>query len=160
MMSDFQNRINQSQVDVRKMLAEWRSNNYEEVELPLSKRVLRVRDVGVIDLAIEGNIPNTLMDLVQQLTENKITETELMKNHSAEFGNLLDTIFLHAVVFPPVAAEPDDEHISPKEFVYGDKMALFNWVNREATNVRPFRQGNGESVEATPNGKELRKKTK
>jgi hypothetical protein len=158
-MSDFQNRINQSQADLRKMLAEWRSHNFEEVELPLSKRVLQVRDVGVIDLAIEGKVPNTMMDLVQQLSENKITETQLMKEHSAEFGALLNMVFVHAVVYPPVAEEPDDEHISPKDFVYGDKMALFNWVNREAMIVRPFREGNGKSVAPAPNGQKLREET-
>jgi hypothetical protein len=155
----FDKRINQSQTDIRKMLAEWRSNNYQEVELPLSKRVLQVQDIGVIDLAIDGKIPNTMMDLVQQLSENKITETQLMKEHGTEFGNLLNMVFLCAVVFPPVAEEPDDDHISPKDFVYGDKMALFNWVNREANIVRPFRQANGKSAEPAPGGKELREET-
>jgi hypothetical protein len=142
----FSNRINQSQADTRKMLAEWRSNNFQEVELPLSGRRLQVRDIGVIDLVVEGKIPNTMMDLVQQLTENKISEAEMMKEHSAEFGALIDLVFMHSVVYPPVAEEPDDEHISPKDFVYGDKMALFSWVNREAQIVRPFRPANGKSV--------------
>lgn len=159
-MDDFQNRMNQSQADIRKMLAEWRSKDFEEVVLPLSGRILHVRDVGMIDLAIEGKIPNTMMDLVQQIADNKMSETQLMKEHSAEFGELLNMIFMRAVVFPPVADEPDDEHISPKEFVYGDKIALFNWVNREATIVRPFRQGNGQSVETASNGQKLREATK
>jgi len=60
----FDKRINQSQTDIRKMLAEWRSNNYQEVELPLSKRVLQVQDIGVIDLAIDGKIPNTMRTMV------------------------------------------------------------------------------------------------
>jgi hypothetical protein len=155
----FNKRINQSQADIRRMLAEWRSNNIEEVELPLSKFTLRVRDVGVIDLAVTGKIPNTMMDLVQQLSDNKITETQMMQEHGGEFGALLDLVFMNAVVFPPVAEEPDDDHISPKDFVYGDKLALFNWVNREANNVRPFRHANGKSAEPAPGGEELREET-
>jgi len=155
----FDKRIQQSQADTRKMLAEWRSNNYQEVELPLSGRILQVRDIGVIDLVVEGKIPNTMMDLVQQLSDGKMNETQMMKEHSAEFGALIDIVFVHAVVYPPVAAEPDDDHISPKEFVYGDKLALFTWVNREAQIVRPFRQGNGKSVAVALDEQNLRDET-
>lgn len=152
-------RMKQSQVDTRKMLAEWRANNNNEVELPLSGHILKVRDVGLIDLAVSGSIPNTMMDLVQQLTEGKITEMELLKEHAVEFGRTLDMIFLQAVVYPPVAEEPDEDHISPRDFVYGDKMALFNWVNREAKIVRPFRKEPGEPVAAASNGKDIREET-
>ena len=155
----FEKRIQQSQADIRKMLAEWRSNNFQEVELPFSGRVLQVRDVGVIDLAMEGEIPNTMLDLVQQLSDGKMSETQIMKEHSAEFGALMNMIFVRAVVYPPVAEEPDDMHISPKDFVWGDRLALFNWVNREAQIVRPFRQANGKSVAAAPDGQELREET-
>lgn len=155
----FDKRIQQSQADVRKMLAEWRSNNSNEVELPLSGRILQVRDIGVIDLVVEGKIPNTLMDLVKKITDEKVSEADLMKEHSAEFGNLIDLVFLHAVVFPPVAEEPDDEHISPRDFVYGDKLALFSWVNREAQIVRPFRNGNGKPVAIALDEQKLRDQT-
>ena len=149
--------MKQSQADTRKMLAEWRSNNFHEVELPLSGRILQVRDAGLLDLAIEGQVPNTMLDLVQQLADGKMSETEVMKSHAPEFGDLLNIIFKIAVVFPPVADEPDDDHISPSEFVYGDKMALFNWVNREAVILRPFRGESSEPVAVSPNGEELRK---
>jgi len=156
MTTDGFNHIRQSQADMWKMLAEWRSNNFHEVELPLSGRVLQVRDAGLLDLAIEGKVPNTMLDLVQQLADGKISETEIMKNHAPEFGELLNVIFKIAVVFPPVADEPDEDHISASEFVYGDKMALFNWVNREAKIVRPFRRESGEPMAIPPDGEDLR----
>lgn len=152
-------RMKQSQLDTRKMLAEWRSNNSNEVELPLSGRILQVRDVGLIDLVVEEKLPNTMLDLVEQLSDGKISEAEVMKKHGPEFGDLLNLIFKLAVVYPPVADEPDDDHISPDEFVYGDKLALFDWVNREAKIVRPFRQNSDEPLAAPLNGKKLRKKT-
>jgi hypothetical protein len=159
-MNDQLNRMKQSQVDTRKMLAEWRENNFNEVQLSLSNRVLKVRDVGLIDMAIEGKLPNTMLDLVQQLNDGKISEAQMMSEHAPELGALLDMIFKLAVVFPPVADESDDDHISPKDFVYGDKMALFKWVNREAVVIRPFRREPDEPMADTPDRKNLRKKAK
>ena len=158
MTTDNLQNLKRSQADTRKMLAEWRENNFHEVELPLSGRVLEVRDVGLIDLAIEGKIPNTVMDLVQNLNDKKISEAEMMTSHGAEFGSLLDLIFMLAVTYPPVANEADDDHISPKDFFYGDKMALFNWVNREANIVRPFRREPDQPVANASNGQDLREK--
>lgn len=158
-MSEQLDRMKQSQLDTRKMLAEWRSNNSNEVQLPLSGRILQVRDVGLIDLVVEEKLPNTMMDLVLQLSDGKISEAEVMKSHGPEFGALLNLIFKLAVVYPPVADEPDEDHISPSEFVYGDKVALFDWVNREAKVVRPFREGSDKSVATPFNGKELRQTT-
>lgn len=151
--------LKRSQADTRKMLAEWREKNFHEVEMPLSGRVLEVRDVGLIDLAIMGKIPNTLMDLVQGLNDKKITEAEMMTNHGREFGELLNQIFISAVAYPPVAEEADDDHISPNDFFYGDKMALFNWVNREANIVRPFRREADKPMANTSDGQDLREKS-
>ncbi len=152
--------MKQSQADVRKMLAEWRSNNFKEVELPLSGFILKVRDVGLLDLVVQGKVPNTMMDLVQELAAEKINEVQMMREHAAEFGDLLDLVFMSAVTFPPVAQEPDDDHISPRDFVYGDKMALLNWVNREAIIVRPFRREDSEPVEAASDRKDVLEETK
>lgn len=154
-MNDQLNRMKQSQLDTRKMLAEWRENNFHEVQLPLSGRVLQVRDVGLIDLVIEGKVPNTMLDMVEQVNDGRITQAQLLMEHSREFGELVNMIFMLAVISPPVAEEPDADHVSPKDFVYGDKVALFNWVNREAVIVRPFRQGPPESVEVLPDGQDV-----
>jgi len=158
-MSDLQ-RLKQSEADVRKMLAEWRSNGTHEVQLPLSGRILQVRDVGVIDLALTGKIPNTMLDLVQQMKSGKLNEADMLKENAAEFSGLLNDVFKAAVVSPPVADIADDDHISVDEFVFGDKMALFNWVNREATILRPFRKESDEPVATAPSRKELRKTSK
>jgi hypothetical protein len=139
--------MKKSQADTRKMIAELRAGRSHEVQLPLSGCVLKVRDLGLLDLAVTGKIPNTMLDLVSKA--KSLDGSTMLKEHAVEFGELLNSVFKAAVIFPPVADVADDEHICADDFEYGDKMALFNWVNREATIVRPFRDESNKPMAAT-----------
>ena len=146
-MSEEFERMNQSQIAKRKMLAEWRNGRFHEVELP-SGLLVKVRDVDITDLALSGRVPNTLMGVLSQAAEgeqvNENIVSEALTEHAEAFGQLLDAMVQAALVEPRIGDTADDEHITLAEIPSSDKLFLFNFMNRETQAVRSFRDGQKE----------------
>jgi hypothetical protein len=68
----------------------------------------------------------------------------------------LNTVALATIVEPPVSENGDDDHLGLDEINGDDKMAIFNWVNREVEQLRPFREGENKPVAVVQSGNGLR----
>jgi len=158
-MSDPFERMDQGQHDRRKDLAQWRASRLHKLELP-SGLIVSVRDASMMDLMLSGRLPESLMDLIGP--EQNAAEIDLKKitRSAAEFNALLAAAVLSCVVEPPVSEKGDDDHLGLDELGGDDKMAVFNWLNREVSAMRPFREGESESVAAVQPGNGLRPATK
>jgi hypothetical protein len=136
--------FNQSVQAKRLTLAEWRAQRLHELDLPSGLQV-KVRDVDMTDLVLTGAIPNTLIDLLGNEETQKLSEAEVGKKmlgeNKADFGVFINVIVKAALVEPAIGDVPDETHIMLDELGFADKMAIFNFVNRDANAVRPFREG-------------------
>ena len=151
-MSDDLQRMEQASAAKRMNLAEWRKSRVHELTLP-SGLAVQVRDVTMTDIALSGEMPNTLLDLFLDETEDitKMPESKQVRQmleSGKEFAALLDLIASECLVDPQIGEAADEQHITLAELPQADKMEIFNWANREATNARPFREGEAQSVDA------------
>ncbi len=139
------NSIQQSQQAKKKTLAEWRAARLRNVDLP-SGLTVTVRDVGISDLVLSGRVPNTLMSVFVQATEGSEAEAEKMAGEAItknadDFAKMLDAMVTACLVEPRISDKPGDDCITLAEMPMGDKLFLFNEMNREAAAVRSFREG-------------------
>lgn len=130
-------------------LKKWREQRLHEETLPSGLEVV-LRDVDLASVFIEGDIPNTLITLItgdefQQMKQEEAGK-KLVSEHKTDFDVLMKHIITAALVEPLIGAEPDDEHILYGELTLEDKMFIFNFANREADQVRSFREGTAEPV--------------
>lgn len=150
-------RLKQSQQSRREMLAQFRSGRLHELHLP-SGLTVWVKDVTMMDLMLTGKLPPSLMDFADDANKQGQAEIDLKKiaRNGAEFKSMLDTVVLTCVVEPPITDQADDDHLGLDEINGDDKMAIFNWINREVTELRPFREGEAPPVAAVQPGNGLR----
>ena len=143
--------LNQAVQAQRMNLAQWRAARLHDLTLP-SGLPVRVRDVDVTDLALLGEIPNTLLDVLGQAETQALSEDEIGKkmlgDNKNDFAAMLAAIVKAALVEPAIGEKADDEHILLAELSFADKMEIFNFINRDANAVRPFREGIAEPVAA------------
>ena len=151
-MSDDLQRMEQASAAKRMNLADWRKSRVHELTLP-SGLAVQVRDVTMTDIALSGEMPNTLLDLFLDETEDitKLPEAQQVRKmleSGKEFAALLDLIASKCLVEPQIGETADEQHITLAELPQADKMEIFNWANREAALARPFREGEAEPVDA------------
>jgi hypothetical protein len=144
------NALEQSQKARRTNLAEWWGKQFTELDLPSGLHVV-VRDVDIEDLLTSGNLPNTLMEVLPELQgmDEKEAGTKMMQEHPEAFSELLNGIARSCLVEPRIGNETNGiDTISLNDLRGKDKMFLFQWANREAKQVRPFREEEDEPVTA------------
>lgn len=139
-MSEQLDRLKQAQAARRQTLAQWRESQLHELSLPSGMTVF-VRDVTMTDLMFTGKLPDAMLDMADEASKSNQPNIDLKKlaRNGVEFKALMDALCILCVVEPPIAEKADDEHISIDELNADDKMAIFNWVNREVETMRPFR---------------------
>jgi hypothetical protein len=142
------NSLKQSQQAKKKSLAEWRAAQLSELSLP-SGLVVTLRNVTMTDLALTGKLPPAILDVVEQsnASADGLDLKAIFKN-MADFRMLLDVLVTVAMVSPKIGATADDDHITLEELPNNDKMEIFNWINREVDQLKPFREGEAEPVAA------------
>lgn len=131
-----------SKVPSKKSLADWRKSRLHEETLP-SGLTVTLRDVTMTDLMLTGKLPPAFLDMAEKTAKEgsgTIDMKELMKN-AADFTLMLDALVILALVEPKIGSTADDEHITLTEMPNDDKMHIFNWVNREVTQLTSFREG-------------------
>jgi hypothetical protein len=156
-MSDQLKRLQQSQQARRETLAQWRSSRLHELELPSGMKVW-VKDVSMMDLMLTGKLPENIIEFADEAEKLGKVEIDLKKivKSGTDFNLMLDTVVLAAVVEPPILEKGDDDHLGLDEINGDDKMAIFNWANREVEQLRPFREGENQPVAAVLPGNGLR----
>lgn len=134
--------------DAKRMsLAQWRASRFHELTLP-SGLTATVRDVTMTDLLLTGKLPASFVEMANDAAEAGAAKLDLkqLAQNGAEFKTMLDALVTLALVSPELATTADDEHITLDEFPNDDKMAIFNFVNREVTAMQSFREGQNEPV--------------
>ena len=142
-------------------LTEWRGRPLKELTLP-SGLTVKLRDLTITDLAFMGKLPQSVLDLAAE-AEAKGEKKIDLKAALATLGDLramLDAVTEVCLIEPPLADEPDDMHIALRELSADDKMAIFNFVNGEVEDLRPFREGEDEPAAAALAGGSVRNKAK
>jgi hypothetical protein len=135
-------------------LAAWRAGRTETLILP-SGLTVTVRRVTLLDLASSGQVPMPLMGMVDRLI-NEGRAADLDMAQLPQFIGLIDATITLALIDPPVADAPDDEHLGINELPTMDKIAIFNWLNAPAEQLAPFRAGSGAVVDTAPGGPDVR----
>ena len=142
-------RVGQSQRDRREDLAKWRAGRTHELALPSGLTVM-VADVTITDLAFSGmDLPPSILAFAEDAAKSgasKIDIKELLKD-AKEFKQFMDLMVKVALKEPQIADVSDADHITLDELNGDDKMAIFNWINRETAAVKPFRDA-GQPAEA------------
>lgn len=147
MQSDELNSMNQSNNAKRVNLAAWRAKRLHEVDLPSGLSVT-LRNITMTDLLFTGKLPPAMLDFAQDAANNGgsgVDLKELAKN-GPDFKDLMDEVARLCVVSPAIGPVEDDEHITLEELSGDDKMFIFNWANREVSQLQSFREGEAESV--------------
>ena len=131
-----------SKVPSKKSLADWRASRLHEETLP-SGLTVTLRDVTMTDLMLTGKLPPAFVDMAQKQAETGGTSMDLkdLMQNAAQFTEMLNALVELALVAPKIGAVSDDEHITLAELPNDDKMHIFNWVNREVTQLTSFREG-------------------
>lgn len=159
-MSDQLKRLKQAQQSRQATLAQFRANQIKELELP-SGTTIFVRDITMTDLMLTGKLPDVMLDIALESTDgNSAIDLKKIAQNGQDFKFLLDVLTKLCVVEPPVADTGDDEHLGIDEISADDKMAIFNWANREVEQLKSFREGTDESMAALQHGNRIRSKTK
>lgn len=147
--------LTQSQAAKRTNLAEWWANQFSELDLPSGLHVV-VRDADIEDLIESGNLPNTLLEVLPELEgmSDKEATRKMMKEHPDSFAILLNGIAKACLVEPKLGEKTDIENgILALSDLHGkDKFFLLNWANREAKQVRPFREGEDKPAQDSQSG--------
>jgi hypothetical protein len=156
-MGDQLNRLKQSQQSRREMLAQFRANQLHELTLPSGLSVW-VKDLTMMDLMLTGKLPPGILDFADDAQKSGQAEIDLKKvaGKGVEFKSLLDMVVLTSVVEPPIAEQADDDHLGLDELNGDDKMAIFNWINREVSELKPFREGEAELLAVVQPGNGVR----
>jgi hypothetical protein len=140
----------QSQQARAQNLKKWRESRLHEETLPSGLHVL-LRDVDLPGIVFEGNVPNTLIDVItsqnfQEMSEEQ-SANKLLAENKTDFAILMFELIKAALVDPAIGEKADDQHILYGELTLTDKMHIFNFMNREVQSVRPFRRKPEKSSE-------------
>lgn len=126
-------------------LQEWRQKQQEGEAMTLPSGLeVRVKRVGLLDLAAQGNVPAPLLGMVEKVLDNQTHK--LVMADFPQYAALINSVVLVAVVSPPIADRADATHLAVDELPMGDRLALFNWANEVSTKLEPFRQEPGKST--------------
>lgn len=133
-------------------LSEWRAARATEMKLP-SGLVVKIKAVTVLDLAMSGQIPAPLMAGLEKVI-GAGDSAEFSLATFSELAPAINALVKAAVVDPPVADQPDDEHLGVEELSAIDRFAIFKQVHQAsgAGGLGIFRQGQEESVAAAQSG--------
>jgi hypothetical protein len=134
-------------------LTEWRARQVEDVVLP-SGLAVKVKRVGLKELAAQGRIPETLLGIIQQAMDGSGEEggpkIKIQLKDLGAIGEAYDLVAKACLVYPKVANQADDEHLSVDEIPFEDKEFIFERSNQEAVSLAPFPSGSAASGGASP----------
>jgi hypothetical protein len=162
MSEDFKNKLERAKAMRRETIAKFRYEQVKEMPEPLPDSGLRVflREASMMDLVFSGKLPEPLVDAIQSAGKDKQdVDIKSIARNGADFSRMVEGLILMTVVEPPIAEKGDDDHIGIAELSANDRMAIFNWLNREKNTLDSFRGGPNEPAEAAQPGDSLQPET-
>jgi len=141
--------LKQAEQAKRVNLAAWRASRLKDLELP-SGLLVKLRDVTMTDLMLTGKLPDSIMSLITETAKAGELEfdLEMITKNTREWNEMLITLLELSMVEPQIGDVADDEHILLTEIPGDDKLFIFNYLNRGAEALQPFREGEEQPVEA------------
>lgn len=135
-------------------LAAWRAQRTQVRTLP-SGLSATLRKVQLLDLAAQGQIPTSLVGRVESLIAMSdqgggAIDLADFPQHAA----VINLVAKAALVDPPAADEPDDDHIGISELPFGDRLDIFNWAQEEGVALATFPEPAAEPGARTPRGRQ------
>ena len=145
-----------------KYLEQWREKleATEEIELSVGPAVIR-SNVSLFDMVATGHIPQTLLLGAHDATKGKngeVDEAALQRMGLEKLPQLLpglDALAITVFVDPPVSKDGDDNSLPVSAIPTLDKLTIFNYLNRGAEALRPFRGKEGEPAGTSRTGDDL-----
>ena len=119
------------------LLAEWRANQLHNVVLPSGLAAVLKR-VGIKELAAQGRVPETLLQLMSSKADQKDGKLKIDLSDLSAVAEAYSVIAMACLVEPPVGLEATDDVLSIEELPFEDKEWLFSWSNEEATDLSNF----------------------
>jgi hypothetical protein len=162
MTDDFKNRLERAKAMRRETIAKFRYEQVKEMPDPLPDSGLKVflREASMMDLVFSGKLPEPLVDAIQSASKDKQdVDLKSLARNGAEFSKMVEGLILMTVVEPPIAEKADDDHIGIAELSANDRMAIFNWLNREKNSLDSFRGGQDELVPPAQPGSGIQPET-
>lgn len=137
----FQARLAQKERDRKMELHAWRASRTTTKTLPSGLEVTLKR-VSLLDLAMNGNIPNALAGMVDDVIDaEKIKKVQAAD--FAQFGQVIDLVVKACVISPMIADVADEEHLAVSELPMEDRLEVFSWANEGVEQIAPFRPQTG-----------------
>lgn len=117
-------------------LQEWRKlqNAGEPAQLPSGLEV-QIKRVGVLELAEQGKIPQTLSVQVERFMAGERPKLDDFKEQAA----IINLVCRACLVGP--------EGLDVEELPYQDRLAIFQWANEVNKPLESFRQKQNGAVE-------------
>jgi len=139
-------------------LRAWRAQMTATTEVALpSGLTVACKRVELLDLAANGQIPAPLLGAVEKLMQPDGTATtKVDMNEWPTFAELINVVVKATVVEPPIADEPDAEHVGIRELPISDRLFIFNWANSGANALDSFRAESAGDVAAAQSGEGVR----
>lgn len=118
-------------------LTEWRAQRQQDEDALLPSGLeVRLRRVSVFDLAEQGKIPQTLQPQIDLFVKSSKTISAL--EMVQKMGELI-TLCCQAAITAPV-------ELVAAELPFADRLAIFNWMNEDASKLASFRIGQSKPV--------------
>jgi hypothetical protein len=137
-------------------LSEWREARKEgEIFTLPSGLKVKLRRLQLLDLVEQGQITAPLLSVADELLTSE--KTDLTTENWVDYEPVFNLVAKACIVDPPVADEPDAEHIGVRELPVVDRLAVYNWtVNSVLAAVIPFRPKQDGDDRPGPDGKAVR----
>lgn len=136
----------------------WRAQNTPvEVRLP-SGNVALLRKVHLLDLAMGGSIPSTIMTRAMDEKKAGTLSVEGMLRDPEELQRwmgAINPVVIAAFVEPRVGETRTDDTLGIDEISAEDKLAVFAWANAGAERLAEFRRSAGRDVGAAQGGDDV-----
>lgn len=122
-------------------LEQWRKQRQqgEDATLP-SGLTVQLRQVSMLDLAANGQIPQTIKPQIDALMQGGGKLDRMSLDAMNKFIGVVDLVVGACLAGP--------EGLSLDELTYQDKIAIFNWANEMTGKLAPFRPEQKEPVGA------------
>jgi len=150
----FQARLAQSRKDRYMELKAWRESRTARKTLGSGLEVT-LRKVSLLDLAMNGDIPNSLAGMVDEMIDSS-KATEVKTADFGQYGQIINLVVKACMAEPQVADEADDTHIALEELPMDDRLEVFDWANEGVEKIAPFREKQKELLEAVQPGDGIR----
>lgn len=119
-------------------ITDWRNSRFKLFILPSSENVIKLKRVGLFDLVVQGGIPDTLSGMALEMV-NKEKLKSLSAEQLKEYEQVINLVVKAAAVEPKVSEKATDQTLGVREIDWIDRVAIFDWANGAANQLRPFR---------------------